>query len=137
QVLKLNGYARSVQRDLHKMKAFVRFRALREPGCGAEDGLRFVAWYEPAHHIVEAASGFFRERFANMRWSILTPGRCAHWEGDGAVWFSEGVGSEAAPAEDAFEDLWRAYYRSIFNPARLKVRAMMAEMPRRYWKNLP
>jgi hypothetical protein len=35
------------------------------------------------------------------------------------------------------EETWRSYYASIFNPARLKVKAMQAEMPKRYWKNLP
>ena len=35
------------------------------------------------------------------------------------------------------EAIWRTYYRSIFNPARLKLKAMQAEMPKRYWKNLP
>ena len=29
------------------------------------------------------------------------------------------------------------YYASIFNPARLKVKAMQNEMPRKYWRNLP
>jgi len=42
-----------------------------------------------------------------------------------------------APAADAHDDLWRTYYRSIFNPARLKVQAMQSEMPKKYWKNLP
>jgi DNA polymerase len=44
---------------------------------------------------------------------------------------------EDAPGGDPAEDLWRQYYSSIFNPARLKVGAMVKEMPRRYWKNLP
>ena len=35
------------------------------------------------------------------------------------------------------EDIWRVYYRSIFNPARLKLKMMQTEMPKRYWKNLP
>jgi DNA polymerase len=35
------------------------------------------------------------------------------------------------------EDFWRKYYASIFNPARLKVGAMLKEMPRKYWKNMP
>lgn len=42
-----------------------------------------------------------------------------------------------APSGDPVEDLWRKYYASIFNPARLKVGAMLREMPKRYWKNLP
>lgn len=133
EVRRLRDYAKSVRRDLHKMKAFVRFRV-------TDDG-RYVAWFEPEHHIVERAAGFFRRRFATMRWSILTPDLCAHWEGAGEVWFSDGVSRAAAPAAassgDAFEAAWRRYYRSIFNPARLAVRAMTAEMPKKYWKNLP
>ena len=37
----------------------------------------------------------------------------------------------------AMEELWRTYYANIFNPARVKVRAMQAEMPKKYWRNLP
>ena len=71
-----------------------------------------------------------------MDWSILTPDECAHWNGS-AVQFTPGVPRRAAPDDDALDDLWRTYYRSIFNPARLKVRAMQSEMPKKYWKNLP
>ena len=137
QVLKLNEYAKAVNRDVHKMHAFVRFRALKDPESAHDDDVRYVAWFEPTHHIVEHAAPFFQRRFANMRWSILTPDQCAHWEGEGEVWFSKGVERSAAPTSDALEDAWRTYYRSIFNPARLKVRAMLSEMPQKYWKNLP
>ena len=44
---------------------------------------------------------------------------------------------EQAPPADAGESLWLTYYRSIFNPARLKLRMMEKEMPRRFWRNLP
>ena len=33
--------------------------------------------------------------------------------------------------------MWLTYYQNTFNPARLKLKAMQKEMPRRYWKNLP
>ncbi len=39
--------------------------------------------------------------------------------------------------DDATEALWTTYFRSIFNPARLKVKAMQAEMPKKYWRNMP
>jgi DNA polymerase len=39
--------------------------------------------------------------------------------------------------DDVLSGLWRTYYRTIFNPARLKTDAMRKEMPRRYWKNMP
>lgn len=127
----LNNMAKAVRRDVHKMHAFVRFREVV-----TETGSWFVAWFEPQHLIVEAVVPFFVDRFAAMRWSILTPDRCAHWDGQ-ALAFSDGVDRTAAPAEDATEDLWRSYYASIFNPARVKIGAMTKEMPRRYWKNLP
>ncbi len=133
QIARLRKYAKAVTRDAHKMKAFVRFRAQQ-----LEQGEpRYVAWFEPDHHIVEFTAGFFQRRFANMCWSILTPERCAHWEGRGDVWFSVGADKAAAPLQDVVEDTWRCYYRSIFNPARVKIKAMMAEMPQKYWKNLP
>ena len=123
--------SKAVHRDEHKMKAFVRFREI-----GREPKNRFVAWFEPAHHIVESTSPFFARRFADMAWSILTPDVCAHWDGH-AVSFTQGVDKSLAPSEDRLEETWLTYYASIFNPARLKVKAMQAEMPKKYWHNLP
>lgn len=126
-VRRVESLAKAVRRDMHKMRAFVRFREIDD---------RFVAWFEPEHHIVRANAGFFARRFAAMRWSILTPELSLHWNGESLC---EGPGATHADAvgEDALEDIWKAYYASIFNPARLKVSAMLKEMPRRYWQNLP
>jgi len=119
--------AKSVRRDIHKMRAFVRFREL--------DG-RFVAWFEPDHHIVRTNAGFFVRRFASMHWSILTPDVSIHWDGELLV---EGPGAKRgdAPNGDPIEEVWKTYYASTFNPARVKVGAMLKEMPRKYWKNMP
>jgi DNA polymerase len=123
---------KSVRRDLHKMTAFVRFRRL-----DAEDGgEHYVAWFEPEHHILERAAEFFVDRFAAMRWSILTPQGVIHWDGR-QLSFGAGVPREQAPAADDLEDWWRAYYRATFNPARANANAMRAEMPKKYWRNLP
>ncbi len=123
---------KSVRRDSHKMHAFVRFREVQ-----GEDGAEhYVAWFEPDHHIVRANAGFFMRRFANMNWSILTPRGCLHW--DGKTMRESGLARrEDAPAGDPVEVLWKSYYASIFNPARLKVGAMLSEMPKKYWKNMP
>ncbi|KPF66305.1 DNA polymerase [Bosea sp. AAP35] len=131
-VHKANAMAKSVRRDLHKMTAFVRFRQVEGPD-GAE---AFVAWFEPEHHIVERVSRFFVERFASMRWSILTPLRSLHWDG-ATLHIGEGASRADAPDDDAMEAYWRTYYANIFNPARLKIKAMKAEMPEKYWRNLP
>ena len=125
--------AQAVRRDLHKMKAFVRFRPVAQAG-GA--GLLHVAWFEPEHHIVDAVAPFFVRRFTALRWAILTPRRSLRWDGE-QLHLAAGAARDQAPPADAGEALWLTYYESIFNPARLKLRAMEKEMPRKYWHNLP
>jgi uracil-DNA glycosylase len=130
-VAQITAMARAVRRDEHKMYAFVRFREI-----GREPKSHYVAWFEPDHHVVELAASFFARRFADIPWSILTPDACAHWDGH-AVSITPGVSKADAPTEDRLEETWRRYYASIFNPARLKVKAMQSEMPKKYWRNLP
>ena len=130
-VLAVQRLAQAVRRDIHKMRAFVRFREVQEAG-----GARYVSWFEPDHYIVEANAAFFVRRFATMAWSILTPYRSAHWTGE-TLEFGPGASAADIPDDDRLEAYWRAYYSSIFNPARLKVSAMKSEMPRKYWRNLP
>lgn len=130
-VLRARLMVKAVSRDKHKMKAFVRFRAVETP-----DGERMVAWFEPDHYVTAAVAPFFMRRFAGMRWSILTPDASAHWDLKSLL-IGPGAAKDQAPGADAREEDWRAYYASIFNPARLKIAAMKKEMPVRYWRNLP
>ena len=129
---------KNVRRDSHKMHAFVRFRKveIEADGSSEEASERYVAWFEPEHHIVRANAGFFIRRFANMQWSILTPRLSLHWD---CETMREGPAAQPsdAPQGDPTEELWRSYYASIFNPARLKIGAMLKEMPKKYWKNMP
>lgn len=130
-IRKLAVMAKEVRRDIHKMRAFLRFRQIE-----TEAGETYVAWFEPEHHIARRNASFFVRRFAGMRWSILTPQTSLHWDRDT---LREGPAAckEDAPAEDTVEDQWKTYYSSIFNPARLKVKAMLKEMPKKYWHNMP
>lgn len=130
-VIRLNELAKAVRRDIHKMRAFVRFRKVVE-----EDGDHYIAWFEPQHYIVERNAPFFVRRFTGMRWTILTPLISASWDGE-ALTFGPGADRRDAPSDDDLEALWKTYYANIFNPARLKPKAMQAEMPKKYWRNLP
>ena len=130
-IRKLAVMAKEVRRDIHKMRAFLRFREIE-----AEAGETFIAWFDPEHHIVRRNASFFVRRFAGMHWSILTPQLSIHWDRNS---LREGPAArkEDAPSEDAVEEQWKTYYSSIFNPARLKVKAMLKEMPKKYWHNMP
>jgi probable DNA metabolism protein len=130
-VHRLRMMQKSVRRDAHKMTAFVRFRQVED-----DAGERYVAWFEPEHHILRRTSSFFVDRFAAMRWSILTPEGSLHWNTE-KLTFGPAVSKSEAPRGDDFEDWWRSYYRSTFNPARANPTAQRVEMPKKYWKNLP
>lgn len=130
-VHRLERMRKAIARDLHKMHAFLRFR--RSEDAGIE---RFVAWFEPDHHILGAAAPFFVDRFRSLTWSILTPEGSAHWDGT-ALSFGPPGRREDVPASDGFEAGWRDYYESTFNPARTNLRAMRSEMPKKYWHNMP
>jgi DNA polymerase len=126
-VSRLYRLASEVRRDSHKMKALVRF---------GEDEARFAAWVEPDHYVLERTAPFFVRRFADMQWAILTPYRSAAWDGERLI-FGDGTNRREAPRGDAMEEVWRTYFASIFNPARLKVAMMKSEMPVKYWRNRP
>ncbi len=130
-VRQLRLMEKALRRDMHKMTAFVRFRKVE----GAEEE-QFVAWHRPDHLIVQRMAPWFRNRFGSMRWSILTPDKSAHWDLE-KLSYGPGVSRSEAPDVDALEELWKDYYRSIFNPARVKIKAMKAEMPVRHWATLP
>jgi len=121
---------KAIRRDIHKMHAFVRFRKV------TQETEHYIAWHRPDHYITEYVGPWFAQRFGAMRWAILTPDRSIYWDMKKLV-SGAGVPVSAAPHEDALEDLWRSYYASIFNPARVNVQAMKRELPVRHWATLP
>ncbi len=123
---------KAIRRDVHKMHAFVRFRRLGE----AEGRESFAAWFEPAHRILRLTAPFFQRRFTGMDWAIVTPDARAIWQNE-TLTYGPGGTKDEVPDSDVIEDQWRTYYGAIFNPARVKIDAMRAEMPKKYWKNLP
>ena len=122
---------RQIARAVHKTKAFVRFRKI-ETG----DGDRYIAWHRPEHPVLQLVAGFFSRRFTDMHWTVLTPNESMTWDGK-QIAFGPGVPRSEAPDEDQLEDLWKRYYATIFNPARLNEVCMTREMPRHHWATLP
>ncbi|MFK7889761.1 MAG: TIGR03915 family putative DNA repair protein [Granulosicoccus sp.] len=127
----VNTLAKAVSRDRHKMTAFVRFRKTQDMTTE-----HYSAWFEPSHYILRLTIPFFCKRFSNMHWSIHTPEGSAHWNGTDIVFGPPGTRDDI-PQGEIMEDIWRTYFANTFNPARLRISAMQAEMPVKYWKNLP
>jgi DNA polymerase len=123
--------AKQVRNDIHRMHAFVRFRLVE-----TDQGEHYIAWHAPDHFVLPAAAPFFVERFGAMRWSILTPDASAHWDRE-SLTFGPGVPRHQAPTEDALEDLWRTYYASTFNPARVNPKLHAQHVPARFRAAMP
>ena len=130
-VHRLRRMAATVRHDQHRMTAFLRFRMVHDP-----DGEIYVAWYEPQHHILRRTASFFIDRFASMRFSILTPDLTLNWDRT-AAHYTPGLLKQDAPPEDAMEEWWQRYYAAIFNPARVNMQLTRRHMPKHFWKNLP
>jgi len=130
-VARLEGYVKAVRRDIHKTHAFVRFAEREEDGA-----IVHVAVFEPKHFSLRRAAPFFVDRFANMCWRIETPIGTAWWDLR-RLHFGPGFAAGRQPEPPRESDLWQTYYRTTFNPARLRIDAMRAEMPKHYWRNMP
>ena len=132
EVARAFAMQKQVSQAVHKMHAFVRFRRVADDG-GPET---YIAWFEPPHRVIDLGAAYFVRRMANLKFSILSPDLCAHWNGS-ALSFTPGVERAAIPADDGLEGYWRTYFASVFNPARLNPKVMTQHMPRAYWRNLP
>ncbi len=109
---------KAVTRDAHKAKAFVRFRKVAAASVSNQES--FIAWHRPDHFILRLVAPFFSRRFQGMNWTIMTPDESVSWD-QKELRYGPGVPRSQSPSEDELEDLWKTYYASIFNPARVKV----------------
>jgi uracil-DNA glycosylase len=126
-VAQADAMANEVRRDEERMQDTLRFHEI-----GRERTSRYVAWFKPEHHIVEAVAPVFARRYADMPWSILTPELSAHFDGS-LISFTDGIGDAGAPSEDRLEETWRLYAANLFPPARLHARM---QPPKRSWQTV-
>jgi DNA polymerase len=112
-MMRAQHMAHAVRRDIHKMKAYLRFQPVAEPG--AAQPLQ-VAWFEPSHHVMECVAPWFSKRHAQERWVILTPERSVRWDGQ-RLQFAPGVRREQLPAAAGDASGWLACVEGVFQPS--------------------
>ena len=130
-VRELTRRSTAVRRDEHRMHAFVRFRRTEVEG---EE--QFIAWYAPQHLTLRLGAPFFARRFASQRFAILTPDESAFWDLE-RLSYGPGAPSEAAPSDDALEELFRTYYRATYNPARRNPELFAHHVPAAFRRHMP
>ena len=131
----LHARIKAVRREAHHLHAFLRFSPLEDG-----DGPRHVAWFEPAHDVLPWAAHHFAERMGENSWLIATPDDGVCWNGQTLHHVSPCPPQWQRLAQSAADpggELWKAYYESTFNPARLNRSVLQSNLPVRFWKNLP
>ena len=131
---------KSVNRERHRMKAFIRFQE-------TADGI-FYAPIEPDYNVLPLISAFFKNRYADQKWIIYDLKRKY-----GLYYDLESVTEivlEETPdlkttflapdslnnKEELYSLLWNDYFKSTNIPARKNMKLHIQHVPKRYWKYL-
>ncbi|HEX9980489.1 MAG TPA: TIGR03915 family putative DNA repair protein [Flavobacterium sp.] len=140
-VIAISKAERSVSRESHRMKAFIRFQE-------TADGI-FYAPIEPDFNVLPLIAGFFKNRYADQKWIIYDLkrkyGLYFDLEKVEEVTFDfiPEVKSAVNLPEDSLHEkeglyslLWHDYFRSTNIPARKNMKLHIQHVPKRYWKYL-
>lgn len=137
-VLLLSQTAKKVEREKHRMKAFIRFEK-------SADGMYF-ARITPDFNVIPLIIAFFKARYADQPWIIYDQKRLY-----GLLYDTEQVhhisrlpeGEEYNVLPDKpvqmdedemlYATLWRDYFKSTNIEARRNPKLHLQHVPRRYW----
>ena len=103
----------------------------------------YIARCSPDHFILPALADHFYLRFGETSWAIIDEKReiCLYREkGEPPKLISLSAFMSLSPnkeaPKDAWEDLWRLYFRSVNNAAKKNLHLQRQFMPERYHKYL-
>lgn len=142
QVLKFHHMLGKVNRERHRMKAFVRFQK------GA-DGV-YVAIVEPDFNVLPLIAAFFKNRYSDQKWLIYDKKRQYGIYYDMRSLTEVTISAKSSTALQKKEEikkgemedsgyirLWQAYFQSTNIEARKNLKLHLQHVPKRYWKYLP
>ncbi len=138
-VLTLAKTAQKVEREKHRMEAFIRFKETK-------DGL-FYCGIDPDFNVLPLIAKHFKDRYADQHWLIYDLKR-----GYGLFYnleMVEEVNMESKnnialtntthfmdPKEELYSILWKDYFKSTNIVSRKNTKLHVQHVPKRYWKYL-
>lgn len=139
-VLIMNQTAKKVDREKHRMKAFIRFQKTKDE--------LYYAIVQPDFNVLPLIAAHFKERYADQYWLIYDVRRKyglyydRHIVEEVKIDFTENISDAAAlksmydEQEDLYQSLWQTYFKNVNIAARKNMKLHIQHMPKRYWKYL-
>ncbi len=140
-VLTVVQTAKKVQREKHRMEAFIRFQLTK-------DGL-YYAVCQPDFNVLPLIEKHFKTRYADQKWLIYDYKRKyglyydLHTVETIQLSFDTKTGNGKNlemildEKEILYQQLWQQYFSSVNIQARKNMKLHIQHMPKRYWKYLP
>ncbi|MES2487807.1 MAG: TIGR03915 family putative DNA repair protein [Bacteroidota bacterium] len=141
-VIAVSKMDRKVNREKHRMKAFIRFQK-------TADGMYYCP-VEPDFNVLPLISKFFKDRYADQQWIIYDVRRKyglyynLQTVEEITYDFVANVNTSKVVLPTAMQDekeelaslLWKDYFNSTNIPARKNMKLHIQHVPKRYWKYL-
>ncbi|MCH5685336.1 TIGR03915 family putative DNA repair protein [Niabella sp. W65] len=140
-ILSVTQTAKKVEREKHRMKAFIRFQK-------SKDHLYF-ATMEPDFNVLPLITRFFRERYADQQWLIYDNKRrygayydkrqLSEIELSVLDISSDSVATDSVTLDEQealYAALWQDYFKSTNIASRKNTRLHVRHVPKRYWRYL-
>ncbi|HOD39310.1 MAG TPA: TIGR03915 family putative DNA repair protein [Candidatus Wallbacteria bacterium] len=132
--------------EKHRLLGLIRFKKVETGAAGEINSRRHIyyAEIEPDNNVVGLVAPHFAHRLPGEPWMIhdLKRGIAAlnDGQGGGANWSVVDISLNGAPQsaenEDIYQDLWRAFLKSLVIETRINPKLQKRCMPVRYWKHL-
>lgn len=138
-VLSLTQTARKVEREKHRMEAFIRFQK-------TADGM-FYCGIDPDFNVIPLLINHFKNRYANQKWVIYDIKRhygifynlqtVAEIKLDNTINLLKKTNQHLLDEqENLYANLWKDYFNSTNIVARKNTKLHTQQVPKRYWKYL-
>jgi probable DNA metabolism protein len=138
-VLAVSQMATKVEREKHRMEAFIRFQH-------TEDGI-FYCGIDPDFNVIPLIVNHFKNRYADQQWIIFDLKR--HYGIHYDLYKVEEItmdlnvdklkqdrSSPFSDQETLYAHLWKEYFRSTNIESRKNTKLHVQHVPKRYWKYL-
>ena len=138
-VLAISQIATKVEREKHRMEAFIRFQH-------TADGM-FYCGIDPDFNVLPLIAKHFKDRYADQQWIIYDLKRRYGLFYDllsveeitietNAKNLKQPAIQQLSGTEELYANLWKDYFKSTNIESRKNTKLHVQHVPKRYWKYL-